>query len=489
MKKLLSLFFVAALSVSAWADYTMVAVTDFEAEYDSYYQYYTLSFGSEEGSSNHYKYDISFMIYPETESFVGTFTTEGANPTLEKNNSKLNWVEGTKVKASRYLNKATGSSNITIAKVAGKSFTYTMSGTLRARKASGETSDKVYNFNNIEFTCDPYKDEPAKTSLTLNSSNIKLYDYTSTQGYTRVDILNSSNYEMALAFMGSTYGLPAGTYNVASTKADGTIMASPGMDGYYPELSYYTPSYGNNYFIVDGSLTVSYSADNKQVTIAGTLTTGHESTITVSATAANPFYVDPVYTREDLTIGNFGTICLSRKILGMTGTDGLYVPAYKDNNILYCDEVPLDSVKAGRGYIFKAAATTATFTINPEEAETDPVEENYMYGWLADDQVLSYLDLYYDFDGYALLAGNQIITPSAGSTIKQNRAFINLADVPTEPTQAPERGRRISFGTNTTTGVVDVNASRMSDVHKFVNNGQLIIIRNGVKFNAMGQEL
>jgi len=494
MKKLLSLFFVAALSVSAWASiYNYDAKVNGEVGFqdltyvlygDTIYKY-QLTFaqtGRNRNGGTWYSSNATIVIMPLTKGFVGTFYADD--------------LSGTEIVYNSSHRVPKSGSNLTIAQNANG--TYTISGYLKTQlsNSASNTWNYYYSADTVAntFSIDFYPTEPAQTTINLTGTSLEAYDYMlASDGLVELDIYDDSYNQLTLGIMNDTFEIPAGTYNVADTEAKGTILKSKGMNGYTPYHSYFYSSSYDNYFIVGGSLTVSYSDDNSQMTVSGALTTGHESTINVSVTAANPFYVapDPETYERDVTAGNFGTICLSRKFTEMTGVDGLYIPAYKDNNILYCDEVALEDVVAGNGYIFKANAAKVTFTYDLNDSEESASLANNMRGWLAtkDTTTLDEYDVTTTFAGYALLAGNQIVSPQAGSKILKNRAMIYLQGVDTNPTPAPERGRRISFGTNTATGMVDINATRMSDVHKFVNNGQLIIIRNGVKFNAMGQEL
>lgn len=500
MKKILTLFSALLLTVSMWGanEYNAtidgdVTLTDLSYDLGGFMVYkYQLDFaqvGQTVGKTDTWNSEVRMILKPLEEGLAGTYTLSDNSMSSDS----YVYYSG----ATRYVcdyNSGDIHKLTEIVITDNGDGSYTISGAFRTKyhKSDGwyyyyyyfDGTDTKNTFTPV--APDPYPEEPEKTTLTLNSSNIVLHDFTSYYGYTEVDILNADNYEMALAFMGDVYGLPKGTYNVASTQAEGTILASTGMDGYYPNLSYYQANNSDVYFIVGGSLTVSYSQDQTTIYIVGTLKTGHESTIEVNASADNPFYVNPTYSRE-VTSGNYGTICLPRKFTEMTGVDGLFVPSYQDGGVLYCDEVALEDVQAGYAYIFKSNAANVTFTFNPEDVETAPVKANYMYGWLADDYELSVLDLYYYYEGYALLANNQIITPTTGSVIKKNRAMINLANVPSEAPQLAPNRRRVAFGTNVATGLEKAQGNMRTG--KMMIKGNLILMKNGKKFNAQGAEL
>ncbi len=190
------------------------------------------------------------------------------------------------------------------------------------------------------------------------------------------------------------------------------------------------------------------------------------------------------YTRE-VTSGNYGTICLDKQFIAMEGVEGLYVPSYKDASKLYCAKVKLSDVVAGGAYIFKADSAVIVLTLEGE-AVAAAVDNDHMIGWLAADSVLS-VNFVNDHAGYALLASNQIVSPLTGSTIKKNRAFIDLANVSTNPPSAA--GRYIALGINEATGLENAEFKIQNAECKMLVNGQLIIIRDGVKYNAMGQKM
>ena len=73
-----------------------------------------------------------------------------------------------------------------------------------------------------------------------------------------------------------------------------------------------------------------------------------------------------------------------------------------------------------------------------------------------------------------------------GSTAKLGlRAFFTITDDADQPVKVRAR---VVVGENTTTGV-DNSQLPITNIQKVIENGQLIIIRNGEKFNAQGQKL
>lgn len=66
------------------------------------------------------------------------------------------------------------------------------------------------------------------------------------------------------------------------------------------------------------------------------------------------------------------------------------------------------------------------------------------------------------------------------------RAYLSCGYNPPTSVDAPARAMRIVFRENTATGVENTESAKMDGSSKFLRNGQLIILRNGVEYNANG---
>jgi hypothetical protein len=90
-------------------------------------------------------------------------------------------------------------------------------------------------------------------------------------------------------------------------------------------------------------------------------------------------------------------------------------------------------------------------------------------------------------DNY-IIADNKVWVAGTGATLSANRAYIDASLVPTTAkAQLPGR-RRVCMGENAATGLDNITNGE-NTVIKTIENGQLIIIRNGEKFNAQGVRL
>ena len=201
------------------------------------------------------------------------------------------------------------------------------------------------------------------------------------------------------------------------------------------------------------------------------------------------------YTRS-VTSGDFGTICLPYGSNNYSGAE-FYEIAYlqlKDDGVtpmgIWLDEAPFELV-AGKPYIFKATSNLLTVNYKGEEA-LSPVEGKAgltgTFDGITDETVLQ---------GNYMIADNKFWLCGTGCWLNANRAYIdkNTLHNNTTPVAAIPGRRRVMMGAageNTTTGVDNLTEDGVVSTNqatKMVVNGQLIIIRDGVKYNAQGVRL
>ncbi len=186
--------------------------------------------------------------------------------------------------------------------------------------------------------------------------------------------------------------------------------------------------------------------------------------------------------RRTTSAGRYGTICLPGNIVKCLGAT-LYEVAGKDGLRVVFDEVL--TPEAGMPYIFLAHNAEVLFYCGDQTAAAG--NHNSLYGTFS---VLQDAQL----DGMYMVQNNKIVKCAAtGCGVAENRAYFNgteLEALGSAPAPMPDR-RRITMGTeseNTTTGTEDVIAPEGQTL-KLIENGQLVIIRNGEKYNAQGQKL
>ena len=246
-----------------------------------------------------------------------------------------------------------------------------------------------------------------------------------------------------------------------------------------------------------------WPAENKTIPVAedGTynLTIYFNAAEKDDATKNNGIYISlekqavvtpEVYTRT-VTPGYYGTICIPYASSSYTGAEFYEVSWLQKNGEtpvnLYLNQLAAGTqLEAGKPYIFKATANELSIEITgaPVDAPIPADENNGLTG---------------SFDAIpagSVLTGNYVVaqtkfwTATATAYADENRAYIDKEKVPdTEQKQIPGR-RRVSLGAageNAETGIDNIITTDAPV--KVIENGQLIIIRNGEKFNVQGQKL
>ena len=197
--------------------------------------------------------------------------------------------------------------------------------------------------------------------------------------------------------------------------------------------------------------------------------------------AATDCEATPDYTRT-VTLNQWGTICLPNASSSFTGATFYEVSSLDPKKGLWLDQLEAGAqLAAGKPYIFYATATEITVTYTGEAVEA-PVEEgtNGLTGTFTGIAAGGVLV------GNYIIAENKVWVANANNNLPANRAYINAEQVPTE-TQAEIPGRRrVCMGENAATGLDQIVVPEGQAV-KAIVNGQLIIIRDGVKYNVQGQ--
>ena len=249
---------------------------------------------------------------------------------------------------------------------------------------------------------------------------------------------------------------------------------------------------------------VSYELTGSAISVSGnTLTAETAGTATIKAVddgnsnynaVESPVYTVTVsesgYTRA-VTNGNYGTICLPYGSRNYAGAD-FYEIAYAeikngDATGLYLDQLEEDAaLVAGKPYIFKATADILIVTYEGAIVDDPVAGDAGLTGTLVDIPAGGVLV------GNYIIAQNMFWDASAENWLNANRAYINKTILSqTEPKSPVPGRRRVSMGEtgeNAATGL-DNSPLPMINSQKLIENGQLIIIRDGVKYNAQGVRL
>ena len=190
----------------------------------------------------------------------------------------------------------------------------------------------------------------------------------------------------------------------------------------------------------------------------------------------------PTYTRV-VKPGEYGTICLPYGSSDYTGAEFYEVSSVEYGKGLWLDQLAAGTaLAAGKPYIFRATAEKLAVVYKGEKKDSPVDGVNGLTGTFTAIAANSTLV------GHFIIAKNQIWVANDKNTLPAYRAYINADVVPTTAqVQLPGR-RRVCMGENAATGFENVTNGENTTI-KVIENGQLIIIRNGEKYNIQGQKL
>ena len=196
--------------------------------------------------------------------------------------------------------------------------------------------------------------------------------------------------------------------------------------------------------------------------------------------------VTPNYTRDKQGAGVYGTVCYPENIVWCDGAT-LYEVAGKEGNKVIFDEVT--APEAGMPYIFIANQEDLYFFCGTDVAATAD-KKNSLQGTFTQIEDGAEGAFGNILEGNYVLYNNIIKKCGAYCGLHANRAYFvatELENMGTAPAAVQGR-RRISLDVaseNTATGLDNLTNGENTTI-KTIENGQLIIIRKGEKFNAQG---
>ena len=226
----------------------------------------------------------------------------------------------------------------------------------------------------------------------------------------------------------------------------------------------------------------SIEVDGSTVLVSGTVMSGMTGAqYELFVFGELPVEETPDYTRP-VELNQWGTICLPNASSSFTGATFYEVSSLDPAKGLWLDQLADGAqLVAGKPYIFYATAAEITVTYTDAAPVPNPVAgENGLTGTFTGIAAG-------DLTGNYIIAENKVWVAGASATLPANRAYIANTVPTTEQPQLPGR-RRVCMGENATTGLDQIVAPEGQAV-KAIENGQLIIIRDGVKYNVQGQKL
>ena len=335
---------------------------------------------------------------------------------------------------------------------------------------------KDYNVAMVSYDYDVRKNNCGQTDITKFGNNncfltwkeeIGVFQLANSgSGYTIQDV-NTEQY---------LYAAGTGTNNYLKA-ADEVPTDAEAAKPYIWTISY-----------TDGVATVKATSDNRN-TLMYNATNNSGQLFSCYASGQKDIaiykYVTDFYTRD--VTNKYGTICLP---YGSTNYDGatFYEVAGKgtENGKPAVYLASVDALEAGVPYIFEKTASQIKVAYEGEAVDAPQNgDANGLVGTFVETTVP---------DGMYILYQGAFCTNEPEGTlnkIKENRAYLNMANVEGDaPQQMPGR-RYIGMsvqGENAETGFENITAPEGQTI-KAIVNGQLIIIRDGVKYNVQGQKL
>ncbi|MBQ9522716.1 MAG: DUF4960 domain-containing protein, partial [Paludibacteraceae bacterium] len=199
-------------------------------------------------------------------------------------------------------------------------------------------------------------------------------------------------------------------------------------------------------------------------------------------------YSVDTYTRSGLTKDQYGTICLPRASAALEGATFFKVLGKEMSGEtplgVHIEEV--DALEAGKPYIFEASAEEISVTYTgaavsaPDNSESNGLIGSFYRTQIPDNETES--------DFRCILKDNGIYKVNH-SYVGANRAYFDLETMEEYDDSRPVMGRRRFMGIDRPSMPTDVENAEAAKIEsrKVIENGQLFIIKNGVKYNAQGQ--
>ena len=325
------------------------------------------------------------------------------------------------------------------------------------------------------------------TSITIPSSVTSIGDgaFQSCEGLTSIEIPNSVTSIGQAAFYGCT-GLTSVTIgNSVTSIGMGAFLYCTSLESVtinaeslesYGDYAFEGTAAALKIYVPAGSV-ATYKAgwaeyEDKIVAIGGGSTPTDEQ-VPTNADPENPsyYYSTFFHSTQNYKLTNDGTTAF---IADLSGSDLILTEIAKGSQV----------IPANTAVILRKAGSAEPVVLNPTEENGVSVnpEDNDLEGVDAITAVTSIDGL--TRDNCYVLSGQQSVGFYLinSDNLKAHKAYVKYVSTPGQ-NNAPKKMR---FVFNTTTGVESAQPSVISG-QKLIENGQLIIIKNGVRYNAQGQ--
>ena len=200
-----------------------------------------------------------------------------------------------------------------------------------------------------------------------------------------------------------------------------------------------------------------------------------------------------VTVRENMTIGNYGTLCWKYDLNAIDGAE-LYAIAGIENGRIILKEVLAEETEAGASYVIRATAKSLRVKNGDRYTDTPlPAAEcNGLQGTFVDMVEYTAGDPENKLEGNYIVYQNEWRKCGVYTGLRANSAYLIMNYVPgTAP--APASGRKyisMPLPKETPTELESVDGSQRTIRNgKFLRNGQLIIVKDNKMYNVQGMKL
>ena len=188
-------------------------------------------------------------------------------------------------------------------------------------------------------------------------------------------------------------------------------------------------------------------------------------------------------TSVTITPANNKSTYVTTQALDFSDVEGLkaYVATAADAGVVTLE--PVDAVPAGTPLMLVGTAGTG-YTV-PVAAEASTPAKNMFVAGDGTTEFNAESTTSYD---YILSTDGKFYRIATGTTVPVGKAYLHCTSDPIAVGDSA-RGLRISFGDITGVDNVEAAAEAKAQDGKFIENGKLVIVKNGQKYNAAGQQV
>lgn len=294
---LVALIAVAANAVAAYSlTATNVNVQDLTVDKDNFFVVVNAATSTGE-------YEVAFDVWPGKHSLIGEFSATAKTITYISSYVHKTKANGNPVDMWYYPQE---DAVITLSISKKDEETCTLSGSIQATR-----NDVTYTYNIADFDFpysesgsidpepekDPYRFEPTTpTTVNFIGDVVNFRQKTGFINITLNEIKNETYDWIELNLISEELAWPAGDYTISSTRDENTLTASRGYLGSQEDDPCYVAIRGGDwgqytpYYLVSGTINVSYNKKTDSIFVTGQATSYNGSTINIDVAGLNMLY-------------------------------------------------------------------------------------------------------------------------------------------------------------------------------------------------------